>query len=504
MLVSYFNNTVSIYIYIQFISIFLFLCSITVSLLLVDNYVIVVSRYSWYIFVNNIKFVLIGGICLINIINLVVVYSIYRHIWTDIYGGLFWVYHSQVISFLVFYTVLLNWSELTVVFVLLISFLYPVILILMQYDFSLNQYKYFCYMMWLYVVIYIFISTVDLLLFYIIYELMIGIVFFIMYLTSNSRGSIEAILFFLGWAVIGSFCLGIAVLYIIIVGGLRYFDMFFYIPFSVNERYLLYCLLFIGFGTKLSIWPFWYWLPRAHVEVSTGMSIFLSCILIKVCFYGFFKMLISISGEIVIFPFIFLAGICVFDLTVRLIIQVDLKAITAYGSVLHVNLFLILFLVDTGMLNNGLIFYIWGHSYATAGVFFVINLIERCCGSRLTFELVGIYKTNPVVGLASVLSLLTFLEFPLCFFFWGEVWLWVVTLDTFPLLIFLLMFISVVCYIIVFFRIWWGTLFGGIPYTSVALVHSVTIEDLFVIVYIIMFQYLVGFYPSMLCWYTIS
>lgn len=504
MLLSYFNNTVSIYIYVQFIFIFLLLCSIIVSLLLFDNYIIIISRYAWYIFLGNIKFVLIGSICIINIINLLMIYSFYRHLWLDIYDNLFWIYHSQIATFLVFYTLVLNWSELTIVFILLISFLYPIILILMQYDFGLNQYKYFCYMIWLYVIIYIFISTLDLLMFYIVYELMIGIVFFIMYLTSNSRGSIEAILFFLGWAIIGSFCLGIAVLYIVIIGNLRYFDMFIYICLSANERYFLYCLIFIGFGTKLSIWPFWYWLPRAHVEVSTGMSIFLSCILIKICFYGFLKMLVSVGGEIVIFPFIFLAGICIFDLTVRLIIQVDLKAITAYGSVLHINLFLILFFIDTTILNNGLIFYIWGHSYATAGLFFIINIIERCCGSRLTFELVGIYKINPIVGFSSIFIILTFLEFPLCFFFWGEFWLWIATLEVFPLLIVLLMIISVLCYIIIFFRIWWGILFGGILYTSIITLHAITLEDLFGIVYIVLFQYLVGIYPNMLCFYTVN
>jgi NADH:ubiquinone oxidoreductase subunit 4 (subunit M) len=40
-------------------------------------------------------------------------------------------------------------------------------------------------------------------------------------------------------------------------------------------------LFFIGFGVKIPVWPFHYWLTRVHVEASTGFSIFLSGFLVK-------------------------------------------------------------------------------------------------------------------------------------------------------------------------------------------------------------------------------
>lgn len=153
------------------------------------------------------------------------------------------------------------------------------------------------------------------------------------------------------------------------------------------------------------------------------MSIFLSCILIKVCFYGLMRIFWVIGGGEIIIPLVFFVCISVFDITLRLAGQVDLKAITAYGSVLHVNLLALLFLLDTNYPSSGLICYVWGHSFATAGVFYAISLIERCYGSRSTFELSGIYTANPLVGLITLGAVITFLEFPLSFFFWGEVWL---------------------------------------------------------------------------------
>ena len=147
------------------------------------------------------------------------------------------------------------------------------------------------------------------------------------------------------------------------------------------------------------------------------MSIFLSCILVKICFYALFRIAALLGGDIIIVPFIFFVCLAVFDLTLRLSIQVDLKAITAYGSVLHVNLLILLFLLDTTNLGVGMILYVWGHSYATAGIFYAINLAERTAGSRSTFELAGIYMLNSLTALIIIFALITFLEFPLCFFF---------------------------------------------------------------------------------------
>jgi len=147
------------------------------------------------------------------------------------------------------------------------------------------------------------------------------------------------------------------------------------------------------------------------------MSIFLSCILIKVCLYALVRFLALLHGDLVVIPFIFVVCLSVFDLMLRLAIQTDLKAITAYGSVLHVNLLLLLILLDTSVLSSGVLLYVWGHSYATAGAFLAINLAERATGSRSTFENSGLYTINVMAALTCIVAMVTFLEFPLCFFF---------------------------------------------------------------------------------------
>ena len=121
-----------------------------------------------------------------------------------------------------------------------------------------------------------------------------------------------------------------------------------------------------------------------------------------------------------VLPLVAVAALSVFDLSLRLAVQTDLKAITAYGSVLHVNLLLLLLLLDAAAPSAGLLLYVWGHSYATAGAFVGIGLAERVMGARSTVECAGLYALSAAAAYVCAGALITFIEFPLCFFFWGE------------------------------------------------------------------------------------
>ena len=187
-----------------------------------------------------------------------------------------------------------------------------------------------------------------------------------------------------------------------------------------------------------------------------------------------------------------------FDVVYRLSQQIDLKAVVAYSSVLHVNLLMLLVLLSPPTLNLGLILYVWGHSYSAAGLFFAVHLIERCYGSRSTFEISGLYNANPTVGLICIAAIIACLEFPLNFYFWGEVWLWITVFSTLPLTAAIMSFICSVVYVIIFFRIWWGILFGASSQLTYMPIASITMSDIQLFWYLIGIQYLVGFQPNIL------
>ena len=127
-----------------------------------------------------------------------------------------------------------------------------------DFDFGAHRAKYLVYMLWIYAASCLLMFSADVCLFYIIYELLIGLVFLVMYSTANSRGGVEAILFFAGWAVVGSFLVGVAAIYIVCCCQDCSFHAVASFHFTSDELYYLYVLFFFGFGTKLSTWPLWY------------------------------------------------------------------------------------------------------------------------------------------------------------------------------------------------------------------------------------------------------
>lgn len=112
---------------------------------------------------------------------------------------------------------------LSLVFLLLVSLLMPIVLFFFDLELGPANLKLFIYYILLYAVIGIFLTTSNLLTFYISYELIIGVVFLLMYMTSNSRGIIEALLFFIGWATVGSIFVALVVFYLISVTSTFHF-----------------------------------------------------------------------------------------------------------------------------------------------------------------------------------------------------------------------------------------------------------------------------------------
>jgi NADH:ubiquinone oxidoreductase subunit 4 (subunit M) len=137
---------------------------------------------------------------------------------------------------------------------------------------------------------YIVFFTSSLILFFFAYEMLLIPSFFILYNFAKTRRCVEAAYLMFFWTQFGALFLIFAFLYLFFLTGTSSFDIlsgFFFNTYELN--FIFFCLL-MGFGVKLPIWPFYGWLPKAHVEASTNFSIFLSGVLVKFAFFWFFKM----------------------------------------------------------------------------------------------------------------------------------------------------------------------------------------------------------------------
>jgi NADH:ubiquinone oxidoreductase subunit 4 (subunit M) len=88
------------------------------------------------------------------------------------------------------------------------------------------------------------------------------------------------------------------------------------------------------------------------------MSIFLSCILIKLSLFTLLRLQVTLLSEISLNICIFVSLLCTFDIVLRFTNLQDLKAIIAYGSVLHTNLLVTLIHLDSFSIIKNSIFYI--------------------------------------------------------------------------------------------------------------------------------------------------
>ncbi len=383
-------------------------------------------------------------------------------------------------------------------FFTLFSILYPIIFWLIGYDYNVNKLQMYTYMLFIFFFSFLLLLLDNVVIFYFIYEILLILIFRIIYLSSNARGGIEGSLFYAAWALVGSILVGLGFMGLVIFGSSTSFLTLKQHSLTNNEIYYLYLLFFFGFGTKLSVWPFWYWLPRAHVEVSTGISIFLSCILIKLAYFALIKVQLTMSSEISLNICILVGILCTIDITFRFINLKDLKAIIAYSSVLHTNLLIILIHLDHFKIVSYSLLYVWGHSLATACLFLCVNLIESIYSSRHIFNVSGLWYVSPPTAYLTLWSLLFFLEFPCTLFFWGELWLWVVLLAKFFWLGVIVLFFSNVIFISIFFKVWWCVLYGtpSAPTKNVNLVYFKKVQLL--ILFLILFQFGFGFQPGLL------
>ena len=440
---------------------FFFIFLVVITLMYLINLKYIISRYIYvclFMF-NIILFTLMSITSVIFLLTGVFQHSSYvylgelRFTW-PIYFSWFFISTKGV-------SIVFSLTTTSVSFILLFSILYLIILYLILFDYKKFYFLFYVLFNYIIFLTYLLLIINNFILFFISYELIVFLTLIIIFLSSNSRGSSEAVILYLIWAIIGSIFIGSALLYFMYVTRCTGFThLFRKYNLTREESQVIYWFLFLGFGTKLSLWPFWYWLPKAHVEVSTGISIFLSCVLIKIAIFALiqFKLLINIEISYNLIFFLTILGIV--EVTIRLVDVVDLKAMIAYSSVLHTNLFLILMHLSNFKFFAHLHLYIWSHSLISTLLFLISSFLENKYKTRNYLLMSGLWSTDTFLSTLLLLTLIIYIGFPLTFFFWAEFYLWLYFSTSFPFFTVFCLFFTNLFFLIIFFKNWWGIFFG--------------------------------------------
>lgn len=308
---------------------------------------------------------------------------------------------------------------------------------------------------------YLLFFTDSIILFFFAYEMLLVPSFFILYNFAKTRRCVEAAYLMFFWTQFGALFLIFAFLYLFFICGTSSFSViseFYFSSFELN--FLFFCWI-VGFGVKLPIWPFYGWLPKAHVEASTNFSIFLSGVLVKFAFFGLLKCLITINLEptfYYIYPFL---TIGIVDAVFKLFYQIDLKKLVAYSTVVEMHWLTICVISGQSALMLASFCMLISHALLSTNSFLLVDAIGRRFKTRLITEINGINFLCPKLFLVSLLNSLVFLGFPGSIMFVSEILFFSFCFDLFPLLC---LFLIVLLYLLgptFFFRSWMNVLFGS-------------------------------------------
>jgi len=308
---------------------------------------------------------------------------------------------------------------------------------------------------------YLLFFTDSIILFFLAYELLLVPSFFILYNFAKTRRCVEAAYLMFFWTQFGAMFLIFSFLYLFFICGTSSFSVIGSFYFSTFELNFLFICWIIGFGVKLPIWPFYGWLPKAHVEASTNFSIFLSGVLVKFAFFGLLKCLITINLEptfYFIYPFL---TIGIVDAVFKLFYQIDLKKLVAYSTVVEMHWLTICVISGQSALMLASFCMLISHALLSTNSFLLVDAIGRRFKTRLITEINGLNFLCPKLFLMGLVNCLIFLGFPGSIMFVAEILFFSFFFDLFPLLC--LIFI-VLLYLIgptFFFRSWMNVLFGS-------------------------------------------
>ncbi|MBA4849118.1 NuoM family protein [Emticicia sp. BO119] len=193
--------------------------------------------------------------------------------------------------------------------------------------------------------------------------------------------------------------------------------------FGIPARLFAFILLLIGFGIKLPAVPLHTWLPDAHVEAPTPVSVILAGILLKVGAYGFIRIAYGFFPDIAFEYTHIVAGAGVLSIiygAFNALAQEDLKKMIAYSSVSHMGFVLLGLSSLTAEGVNGAIYQMFGHGILSAMLFLIAGVIYDRTHNRLIENFRGLSSKMPLYTMAVTIGFFGALGLPSLPGFVGE------------------------------------------------------------------------------------
>lgn len=253
----------------------------------------------------------------------------------------------------------------------------------------------------------------NLLLFFIFYELELIPLYLLIAVWGGARRGYAATKFLIYTALSGIFILG-AFLGLTWLTNATNFD---YVPLlgralPLGQQLILLGAIIIGFGIKIPLVPLHTWLPDAHVEASTPISVLLAGVLLKLGTYGLVRFGLGLFPDAwaVVGPGLaWWAVVSAIYGSAIAIAQTDMKKMVAYSSIGHMGFILLACAAATPLSISGTVFQMVSHGLISALLFLSVGVVYKKTGTRDLNILSGLLNPErglPIIGALMIVGVM--------------------------------------------------------------------------------------------------
>ncbi|NET70203.1 MAG: NAD(P)H-quinone oxidoreductase subunit 4 [Sphaerospermopsis sp. SIO1G2] len=193
--------------------------------------------------------------------------------------------------------------------------------------------------------------------------------------------------------------------------------------YSLGLQLLLYAGLFIAFGVKLAIFPLHTWLPDAHGEASSPVSMILAGVLLKMGGYGLIRLNMQLLPDAHIYFAPVLATLGVVNIiygALNSFAQTNMKRRLAFSSISHMGFVLLGLASFTDLGMNGAMLQMISHGLIASVLFFLAGVTYDRTHTMMMKEMGGIGQAMPVVFALFTIGAMASLALPGMSGFVGE------------------------------------------------------------------------------------
>ncbi len=184
---------------------------------------------------------------------------------------------------------------------------------------------------------------------------------------------------------------------------------------ETSWRYLAYIGLFIGFAIKVPLFPFHTWLPDAHVEAPTPISVILAGVLLKMGTYGMLRISFPVFPDAMLHFSWELALLGVISMVYGALVamaQTDFKKLIAYSSISHMGIVILGMASMNTQGMTGAVFQMFNHGTITAMLFLIVGVIYDRAHTRGVNEFGGLMNKMPRYSAVMVIAFFAALGLP--------------------------------------------------------------------------------------------